>query len=113
MTGLTRTERIALFNDGFRKSPSPSTGVIVLTPGVTALGEDGVAVILRAVIGFDDFTPENDPYGAHDFGCVEHEGERYFWKIDAYDLDRKYGSADPSDPAITRRVMTIMRADEY
>jgi hypothetical protein len=34
-------------------------------------------------------------------------------KIDYFDRNLKYHSPDPSDPAITVRVITIMLADEY
>jgi hypothetical protein len=69
--------------------------------------------IRELVETFSAFTHDNDPYGEHDFGAIEHDGTRVFWKIDYYDTDYQYGSSDPSDPAQTRRVLTIMLADEY
>jgi hypothetical protein len=40
-------------------------------------------------------------------------GVRYFWKVDCYDRATEFGSPDPTDPAVTTRVLTILRADEY
>ena len=56
---------------------------------------------------------DNDPYGEHDFGAIEVGGRKYFWKIDYYDPTFSWHSEDPTDPDKTRRVLTIMRADEY
>lgn len=39
--------------------------------------------------------------------------EKVFWKIEAYDRDLRFGSEDPANPAVTRRVLTIMLASEY
>lgn len=85
----------------------------MLTAGVSSLPADRLAAVLTAVRDYTDFTPENDPYEEHDFAAVTIDGERYLWKIDYYDLDLRYDSPDPSDPAFTQRVMTIMRAEEY
>ena len=62
---------------------------------------------------FNAFTPDNDPHGEHDFGSVEHAGLKVFFKIDYYDKTLSAGSEDPSDPAQTTRVMTLMLAQEY
>ena len=41
------------------------------------------------------------------------DGERIFFKIDYYDSTLTVHSPDPSDPAVTKRVITIMLAAEY
>ncbi|MDR2769906.1 MAG: DUF3768 domain-containing protein [Rickettsiales bacterium] len=37
----------------------------------------------------------------------------FFFKIDYYANDMQSHSPDKSNPTFTRRVLTIMRADEY
>lgn len=109
--GRDRSRRVADLNDTFRRSLVG--GRVVMTPGVVALGSEGAMAILRQVAVFDAFTLDNDPYGEHDFGALTHESTTYFWQIDAYDRACEYGSPDPLDPAVTCRVLTVMRADEY
>lgn len=106
-----RRQRIRALNDRLRRSGAG--GVICLSAGVHALGAESLASALMAVFDFDGFTPDNDPYGEHDFGVLKVEGNRLFWKIDYYDRDRVYGSPDPADAAVTTRVLTIMLASEY
>jgi uncharacterized protein DUF3768 len=69
--------------------------------------------VRQAVRDFDTFTEENDPYGEHDFGALDFDGKRFFWKIDYYDTNLQYRSEDPADTEKTDRVLTIMLADEY
>src|SRR3954447_263694 len=103
--------RVRTFNDLLRRHRIGGQGV--LTPGVLALGLDLLMLIDDAVSRFDAFTPDNDPYGEHDFGCVRVQGHAVLFKIDYYDLDRCGPSPDPADPNVTCRVMTLMLADEY
>jgi len=86
---------------------------VVLTPGVGVLDQKAIAALSDKIEQFDAFTPDNDPHGEHDFGAVEHDGVRYFWKIDYYDASMDMGSPNAADPAVTCRVLTIMRAEEY
>ncbi|GAA3075346.1 DUF3768 domain-containing protein [Rhizobium viscosum] len=107
------TLRIRLLNDQLRAFPFPPRGEMVMTCGVADLPADDLSEVLHQVRTFDAFTADNDPHGEHDFGNFTYNGVRYSWKIDYYDRDKEYGSPDPSDPAVTCRVLTVMRADEY
>ncbi len=104
-------DRIRTLNDELRQHHRG--GLIVVTPGIRALGSELIQQIDEAISSFDSFTPDNDPYGEHDFGSVEVQGHRVLFKIDYYDLDLSGHSPDPADPSVTRRVMTLMLAEEY
>ena len=106
-----RTGRIRALNDQLRASGIG--GRLVFTRGIAALPEPDIAAVLLAVQTFTDFTPDNDPYGEHDFALVEVAGERVMFKIDYYDRAMTGLSANPADPAVTCRVLTIMLASEY
>lgn len=101
---------IARQNDHFRRYPGWDW---LVTSSVQAKGAIFVLAATSAVRAFDAFTGDNDPYGEHDFGAFDLGGERLFWKIDYYDKDLRFGSPDPADPAVTRRVLTIMLASDY
>ena len=105
------TSKVQQLNDAFRKTLTG--GQTCFTAGVSALGKSFATKALTLVRGFALFTTDNDPYSEHDFGSVTIEGTKLFWKIDYYDLSLQYGSNDPSDPAQTARVLTIMLAEEY
>ena len=122
---LTRAERIARLNDLARRAIGIAC-VVVATEGIQALPEADQSRLRELVETFDAFTPDNDPYGERDFGAIWQGLDgvwstsrpvdvavTVFWKIDAYDRELRFGSEDPADPAMTRRVLTIMLASEY
>lgn len=122
---LTRAERIARLNDLARRAMGIAC-VVVATEGIRALSEADQSRLRELVETFDAFTPDNDPYGERDFGAVYQGVDGVWsvsrpvvvavtvcWKIDAYDRELRFGSEDPADPAVTRRVLTIMLASEY
>jgi Protein of unknown function (DUF3768) len=107
----TKTSRIRALNDKLRRTLTD--GTVVMTPGIAALGREAIERIAKTITVFDDFCHANDPHQEHDFGSFEADGHAIYFKIDYFDNDLVYHSPDPSDPAVTRRVITIMLADEY
>jgi Protein of unknown function (DUF3768) len=107
----TNTDRIRALNDKLRQQLT--TGVAVITPGVAALGREAVDRVVKTIAVLDDFCHANDPYEEHDFGAFEVDGHKLFFKIDYYDPSLTSHSPDPADAAVTKRVITIMLADEY
>lgn len=110
---VTKVARIRNLNDIFRTTFVG--GQVMLTQGVQGLPEGSLSDLLGQVRDFPQagFNAGNDPHREHDFSAVQYDGTKYFWKIDYYDRDLRCHSEDPSDSTLTRRVMTIMRADEY
>ena len=106
-----KTGRIRELNDQLRCKGIG--GRVVITRGIEALGTDGVRTVLAAVMRFDDFSEDNDPWGEHDCAVLTVDGRRIVFKIDYYDRDLRWHSPDASDPAVTERVLTIMLSEEY
>lgn len=107
----TSSEQIRILNDALRTTLTG--GQVMVTAGVAALGADMQARVIAAVQAFDAFTGDNDPWGEHDMAALEVDGTRIFFKIDYLDPTLTLASADPVDPALTHRVLTIMLAEEY
>lgn len=111
---------IAAQNDAFRCSILGTTpvadapqGQFVMTRGVAALGPDAQLELTRRVAAFDGFNADSDPHGWHEMGVIEFDGTTVWFKLDLYDVDYTYGSPEPSDPAQTRRVLTLLLPSEY
>jgi hypothetical protein len=86
------TARIRELNDEFRSAKrfvlgSMAFGQVVITRSIEAKGNTFVLHAFERVRTFDAFTKDNDPYGEHDFGSFEFDGENVFWKIDLYERE--------------------------
>lgn len=108
---LRKTDRIRALNDAFRRSFVG--GKVMMTRGVATLPESTKVAILDRVRTFDAFNEGDDPYGEHDFGALEVDGERVWFKIDYYDRAMEFGSTNPAEPDVTTRVLTLLLPDEY
>lgn len=85
----------------------------VVTAGRLTQEIEKIGNVTAAVATFDDWNEGDDPYGEHDFGKVEVNGETVIWKIDYFSLDEMHGSDYPEDPNVTIRILTMMFAEDY
>ena len=124
----SQRDRIARLNDMARKAMGIAC-TAVATVGFRSLPASDQSRVRELIETFDAFDEDNDPHGERDFGTIyqlgdgrwtterprvrDDERERVFWKLDYYDRDIRFGSEDAANPAISRRVLTIMLSDEY
>ena len=127
-TAREQAARIARLNDLARSAMGVAC-TVVATVGFQSLPDADQSQVRELIETFDAFDEDNDPHGERDFGCVyqlgdgrwtterprvrDDERERVFWKLDYYARDLQFGSEDAANPAVTRRVLTIMLSDEY
>ena len=127
-TAREQTARIARLNDLARSAMGVACRAVA-TVGFRSLSASDQSRVRELIETFDAFDENNNPHGERDFGCIyqltdgrwtterprvpDDERERVFWKLDYYDRAMRFASDDAADPAVTRRVLTIMLADEY
>ena len=115
---------IAEQNDRFRRaicsSPPGTTlpdglrGRVLFTRAIAERGPLFPLLCLLEIARHEAFDPEDDPEGLRDFGAVEADGERVWFKIDLYaDKAMEWGSERPDDPALTYRVLTVMLPSDW
>lgn len=108
---MSKREMIRAFNDAFRTTLEG--GKVFITSGVDALPSDVKAMAIKKMMAYDAFDDEEELYGEHHFGSFTLSGYAFFFRIDAYDKNMEYGSPDPTDPTVTKRVLVLMLAEEY
>lgn len=100
-----RTLKIQKLNDQLRTQSKG--GQILLTRSVSQMNLNEQYELHVKIAQFNHFTEDNDPYGEHDYGSLQLDGQTYFFKIDYYDTDYRFLSPDPSNEDLTKRVLTI------
>ncbi len=119
---------IRRLNDAARERPG-SASIAHVTSGFRSLPHADRFAALAAIVAFTKFDGDNDPYGEHDFGAIYRLAagawtqdrpddekaitQTVFWKVDCYDNALTFGSEAPWDEAQTKRVLTVMLANEY
>lgn len=106
-----RTDRIRQLNDQLRTLRGE--GIIHICGALSEMDEEFQKKVMLAVATFAGFNTGDDPYGEHDFGAVEVDGQKFYFKIDYYDRTLEHGSEDPADPAVTKRVMSVFHQGDY
>ena len=111
-------EKIAKLNDELRKQIinnqwQKTHNMIVMSKGISEYDPMEQNAIFEKVAEYNDFSEDNNPFKERHFGDFEFNFVKMYWQIDYYDLNGEYHSEDKSNPDITKRVLTIMKADEY
>lgn len=108
---LPRAEAIARLNDQLRKTGTG--GTVMITSALKQVTGFDAATLITALADYAEFDVHNDPHGERDFGCLTLWGYDLLWKIDYYDTDLTFGSDDPANAEVTRRVLTVMLASDW
>ena len=108
---LPRAEIIARLNDLLRQHGEG--GIVLVTRGVMGLPGFDALELTKALANYQAFDRDNNPHGERDFGDLTLWGHDLLFKIDYYDNELKFGTDDPADAEITRRVLTVMLAADW
>jgi hypothetical protein len=106
-----KVARIRELNDAFRTSFRG--GKILLTQSVADLPEMVKTAALQKVAEYTDFNEKNDPCEEHDFLSFELCNRTFIFSIVYYDKKLEHASPDPTDPAVTERIGTLMMSSDW
>jgi hypothetical protein len=111
-----RLAAIARLNDRCRQGLDRTARIMVTRTcfGTFASGDGAMGIVVQArlyaAVRRHVFTGTDA--AERDRGNFEFEGTTVYFKIDYYDVALEYGSEDPADASITRRVLTIMLRED-
>ena len=107
-----RLANIARLNDRCRLGLDRTARIMVTRTclGTFAPGDSAMTIVVQArllaAVRRHEFTADNT--AERDRGDFEFEGTQVYFRIDYYDAAVEYGSEDPANANVTRRVLTIM-----
>ena len=107
-----RLASIARLNDRCRQGLDRTAWIMVTRTclGTFASGDGAMEIVVQARLyaAIRHHVFADADAAERDRGNFEFEGTTVYFKIDYYDAAFEYGSEDPADASITRRVLTIM-----
>lgn len=110
-----RLATIARLNDRCRQGLDRTARIGITRACLGTFAENRVAEIvaqagiLAALRGYRFSEAEA---GERDRGSFDYRGTTVYFRIEYYDVALEYGSEDPADASITRRVLTIMLRED-
>ncbi|MCJ8271291.1 MAG: DUF3768 domain-containing protein [Psychrosphaera sp.] len=110
LTIRTAIEVVATLNDEFRQAICGAE--VRKSPSLENVSQFTREGIYTAVRMFDNFESDANPHPEHEFGVLKFGGQLINWQIDYFNRALNGASADPCNPALTKRVMTISTATE-
>lgn len=114
---LSRAECIARLNDRARQGLDRNARIIFTRACLAEFcSDDTVSALVTQADPMKTMRQhifDDDAHGERDMGFITFRDKPAWFKIDYYDADLAYGSEDPADASITRRIITIMLPGDY
>jgi len=101
-----RLQRIQFLNDQLRTTGKG--GLMIAMPGFQALPKELRSKAIELLRTEQSFDMDGDAGEEHEMGMITIAEHFVCWNITYYDSERTGLSSDPSDPTVTRRVLTLM-----
>jgi len=105
---LSRIERIAALNDGFRAQRNTSNTYVTLD--LVNRGDIYLKKLLEQVRDTSKPIPAEDTDDERSYGSVRVNGLLVEWSVNYFDRDGYDDSPDPSDASVTSRTLVLTQA---
>ncbi|NIH77351.1 hypothetical protein FHV99_004603 [Ochrobactrum sp. P20RRXII] len=107
-----------LMPSGFRVILAGSLGECLRGKEDATAAINIIREIYKLLAAYDNFVPDNDPHGEHDYGCFdfafEGEDKQIMWKFEYFaNGDLAHGAEDPSDLQNSYYVLSIFFSEDY